>query len=298
MKSLLKRSILGLANRSSLVTDVAAYITRHASAQTHIKDSYGYLRERFIANGHGKHANESVREHLVRQFERIDREVPIGSSPTDGLFLAEMLLNMEAQGELVECGCYAGGSSAKLSLLARILNRRVTIFDSFEGLPAVEQQYLRDQHCRRSDEWVTDWTKGRYAARLDEVQSNIERYGDASVCRLIKGWFSDTLIPDNLPGQVSFAFVDVDLANSARDCFTAIWPLLSNGGIYVTHDTSYIKVLQELYSATLWREQFKSIPPILFGAGYGLCNESPHIGYMVKGESLSSEYLKNLTIDK
>jgi hypothetical protein len=162
----------------------------------------------------------------------------------------------------------------------------------------VEQYYLRDQHCRRSDDWVTDWTKERYRARLDEVQSSIKRYGDLSVCSLVKGLFNETLTPNNLPDQVSFAFADVDLANSARDCFTALWPLLSNCGIYVTHDTAYIKVLQELYSAKLWKEQFKSIPPILFGAGYGLCNDSPHIGYMVKGESLSSEYLKNLTMDK
>lgn len=294
MKSILKRSVLGIAKRSRLITNVAAFITRHANT----KDSYGYFRERFISNGKGKDVNESIREHLVRRFECIDQEVPIATTPTDGLLLAEMLLNVEAEGDIVECGCYAGGSSAKLSLLAKIRDRKLTVFDSFEGLPAVEQYYLRDQHCRRSDDWVTDWTKERYRARPDEVQNNIERYGDLSVCSLVKGLFNETLTPNNLPDQVSFAFADVDLANSARDCFTALWPLLSNCGIYVTHDTAYIKVLQELYSAKLWKEQFKSIPPILFGAGYGLCNDSPHIGYMVKGESLSSEYLKNLTMDK
>lgn len=205
---------------------------------------------------------------------------------------------MQADGSIIECGCYAGGSSAKLSIIAKLLNRELIVFDSFEGLPVVEQYYLRDQHCRRSNDWVTDWTKGRYAARLDEVQSNINRYGEPSICRLVKGWFNETLTNDNLPENVSFAFADVDLANSARDCFTAIWPLLSVRGIYVTHDTAYIKVLQELYNPELWKKQLKSIPPILFGAGYGLCNDSPHIGYMVKGESLSSEYLKSLTIDK
>lgn len=78
----------------------------------------------------------------------------------------------------------------------------------------------------------------------------------------------------------------------------ALWPRLSEKGVYVTHDTAYIKVLQELYDPGLWRDTFRTIPPILFGAGYGLCNDSPHIGYMVKGESLSPDYLKSLTIDK
>jgi O-methyltransferase len=174
----------------------------------------------------------------------------------------------------------------------------LTVFDSFEGLPSAEDRYLKDKHCRRSDDWVTDWSSGRYAARLDEVKANVERYGNLSVCKFVKGWFADTLLPHNLTTPIAFAFADVDLANSARDCFTAIWPILSNAGVYVTHDTSYIKVLQELYNPNLWREQFKGIPPILFGAGYGLCNDSPHIGYMVKGESLSPDYLKSLTIDK
>jgi O-methyltransferase len=299
MKRLLKLGVLGIAKRSSLVTDVAAYITRHTSVQaTHPRDSYGFFRERFIANGKKHPVNEAEREQLVQKFERIDHEVPIASTPTDGLFLAEMLLNVEADGDMIECGCYSGGSSAKLSILAKLLNRRLIVCDSFEGLPEVDQYYLRDQHCRRSDAWVTDWTSGRYAARQDFVQANIARYGETSVCRLVKGWFSNTLTFHNLPDRLSFAFVDVDLTNSARDCFTAIWPRLSEGGIFVTHDTAYIKVLQEFYSPKLWRDEFKAMPPILFGAGFGLCNDSPHMGYMVKGESLSPEYLKKLTIDK
>jgi len=298
MKSILKQSVLSVAKHSTFVTNLAVFITRHASTQINVKDTYGYLRERFIRNGKDKDVNESIRKDIVQKFERIDQNVPIGSTPTDGLILAEMLLSMKADGDIIECGCYAGGSSAKLSILATALNRKIIIFDSFEGLPAVEQYYLKDQHCRRSKNWVKNWDKGRYAAKIEEVSDNIEQYGNLSVCKLVKGFFSETLTNDNLPKQVSFSFIDVDLANSARDCFISIWPLISNYGIYVTHDTAYIKVLQEMYNPKLWKEQFKSIPPILFGAGYGLCNDSPHIGYMVKGDSLSSEYLKSLTIDK
>ena len=147
MKSILKRSVLGIAKHSNLVTNLAAFITRHASTQANIKDTYGYLRERFIMNGKDKDINESIRVDIVRRFERIDQEVPIASTPTDGLFLAEMLLNMQANGDIVECGCYAGGSSAKLSIIAKLLNRELIVFDSFEGLPVVEQYYLKDQHC-------------------------------------------------------------------------------------------------------------------------------------------------------
>lgn len=294
MEQLLKRSILGVARRSQLLRKAAQFIVTHTST----RDSYGYLKQKFIENGRNHCVEESVRLEIISRFECIDNNVPKGTTATDGIFLAELLLNMEAEGTIIECGCFAGGSSAKLSIIAKCLGRGLIVFDSFEGLPVVEQYYLRDQHCRRSDDWVTDWTAGRYAARLDEVQDNIKRYGEHSVCKFVKGWFNETLTDENLPERVAFAFTDVDLANSARDCFVAIWPRLSEQGIYVTHDTSYIKVLQEFYNPELWRHKFSGIPPILFGAGYGLCNDSPHIGYMVKGESLSPDYFKRLTVDK
>lgn len=298
MKSIIKRGILGVAQHSKLVTKLAAFITHSSVGEKNTKDTYGYLRERFIKNGDNHAIDSSKREELVKSFERIHASVPMGSTPTDGLILAEILMNLDAEGDFIECGCYAGGSSAKLSLVAKLLDRKLLVFDSFEGLPAVDQYNLKDQHCRRDSNWVTDWTEGRYAARMDEVQHNIEKYGDVSRCSFVKGWFSDTLTSDNLPNQIAFAFADVDLANSARDCFTALWPILSDRGVYVTHDTAYIKVLLEIYNPKLWRDQFKSIPPVLFGAGFGVCNDSPHIGYMVKEESPNPDYLKSLTIDK
>jgi len=294
----LKRTLIGLANGSAPIRRVAAFITENALSGEKPRDTYGNLKQRFVSLGEGSRFDTATRLEIVRRFERIDREIPMGSSSTDGLFLAEMLLSIDAEGAVVECGCYAGGSSSKLSIIARLLGRELVICDSFEGLPVAESRYLRDLHCRRSTEWVSDWTASRYAASLDDVRENIGKFGELSVCRFVKGWFSETLTDENLPKRVALAFADVDLANSARDCMVAIWPRLSEKGIYATHDTAYIKVLQELYRPELWRNTFKSTPPILFGAGYGLCDSSPHLGYMVKGDNLTAEYLKSLTIDK
>jgi predicted O-methyltransferase YrrM len=297
MSTLAKRVFLAVKSGSGATKRVAAKIARgHSAADPH--DSYAYLKPRFILNGQTSRFSESIRSEIVRRFEEIDRNVPMGTTATDGLFLAEMLLNAHAAGTIVECGCYAGASSAKLSILANLLERQLVIFDSFAGLPAVDEQYLRDKHCRRGESWVTDWTAGRYAAQLETVKSNVSRFGEIASCKFVQGWFSQTLNDANLPARVLLAFVDVDLADSARDCFVALWPRVADKGVYVTHDAAYIKVLQELYNPDLWMNTFKAIPPILFGAGYGLCDSSPHIGYMVKGEALSTDYLKSLTIDK
>lgn len=299
MKSFIKNACVGAVDSSRILQRIVSYIARNSNCvKRDFVDSYPYLRERFIENGKTHRIGSKTRLELIRKFELIDQSIQIASSPTDGLFLAEILFNVGTAGEIVECGCFSGGSSSKLSLLAEILDRKFIVFDSFEGLPSVDPYYLRDQHCRRSNEWVTDWEVGRYTGRLEQVQENISKFGCIARCQFVKGWFADTLNSKNIPSKVAFVFSDVDLANSAKDCFVPLWSKLENLGIFVTHDTAYIKVLQEFYNPQLWRDVFKSFPPVLFGAGFGLCNDSPHMGYMVKGDNLDPEYLKSLTIDK
>ena len=122
-------------------------------------------------------------------------------------------------------------------------------------------------------------------------------YGEPDRCHFVEGWFEDTLVPENLPAEACFVFADVDMAQSAQTCLTRLWPLLSRGGVYASHDVAYIKVLQALMSEEVWSNTLKSFPPILFGAGFGICDASPHPGYFVKGD-VSPEYLKQLTIQK
>ncbi len=38
-------------------------------------------------------------------------------------------------GDVLECGTWKGGSAANLSLVCRIVGRKLRVFDSFEGLP-------------------------------------------------------------------------------------------------------------------------------------------------------------------
>lgn len=291
-----KSAILAVARRSATARRIAGLITN--SLGTTGQDTYGYLRDCFIRLGTGHAVDGVARAEIVRRFEMIDRTVPISSTPTDGLILAQLLLATIGEGDVVECGCYAGGSSAKLSIVAHALGKKLVVFDSFEGLPDVDEYHLKDHHARRGAGWVTDWTAGRYAARLDEVKHNVERFGEIGNCTFVKGWFSDTLPGAGLPDRVCLAFTDVDIASSARDCIENIWPRLTEGAIFVSHDAAYIKVLQALHDEDMWRNRFNSFPPIFFGAGYGVYNSSPHIGYFVKGKALAPEYLKRLTLDQ
>lgn len=256
---------------------------------------YGRLKEVFIENGKGNRYERSARQALVRQFELIDREVPIASSPVEGLALAEMVMQLNTQGDIVECGCYSGGSTAKLSLVAALTGRKVVVFDSFEGLPEVDEYNLDDRHARRGSGWTTPWSKGRYAARRDLVEANVRQFGAINVCSFIEGWFENTLTPSNLEFELGLAFVDVDIPSSARQCFDALWPRLFAKGVFVTHDTAYLKVLKEFMTSDAWDRGGN--PPLLIGAGFGLGDTAPHVGFMVKGE-IDPDYIKSLTLER
>src|SRR5712664_3938800 len=108
MPELAKRVVLALARRSNLIQKAAVYIATNVPS-AHVKDTYGYLKERFVENGAASRFDRATRSAIVSRFEAIDREVRMGTTPTDGLFLAELLLNVEAAGDVIECGCYAGG---------------------------------------------------------------------------------------------------------------------------------------------------------------------------------------------
>lgn len=296
MRALLLRTLDGTA---------VARLARRGAVQNAVQrlslqfgpQGYLALREQFIDNGRSDRWGRSARREIVQRFEHIHRSVDIASSRTDGLFLAEAVLSTSAVGDLIECGCYRGGSTAKLSVLASVTGRKLRVFDSFEGLPEVDDENKNDHHSRHGASWTTPWTAGRYAARLELVEDNVRRYGEIGVSSFVKGFFETTLKPENLPHKIAVAFADVDIPSSARECLLALWPRLDAGGVYFTHDVAYLKVIQALTDHDLWARIFREPVPPLFGAGFGLGDGSPHLGYFVKGP-VTAAYLKSLTLAK
>jgi O-methyltransferase len=315
-KILFDKTVVALVRKSKVLQRIVDYTYIHSKTEgggidlpghskycflpghdtEYCKKSYGALRNLFLNPLNGTRTELEIRAEIVERFERIDREVDIKSSPVEGLYLAEAALSIECDGAIVECGCYTGGSTAKLSILADVTGRDLVAFDSFEGLPVPGQSEKVDQHMRRRVELEHEWVSGEYSGSLDAVKSVVSKYGSLSRCRFVKGWFENTLAT-HLPDPISLAFVDVDLASSAGDCIRHIWPRLAHSGIFFTHDVSYVKVLQSLMSESLWRDEFKEHPPILYGAGFGLGDAAAHIGFAVKGND-DANYIKAISLSK
>lgn len=163
-------------------------------------------------------------------------------------------------GVLVEAGCFKGGSTAKLSLLAELAGRELVVFDSFEGLPDNDES---GQVTIQGE--VSDFRKGRYLGRLDEVRDNVRRFGAVDRCRFVKGWFEDTMPGFDEP--VLAAFVDVVLVSSTRTCLKTLFPLLQPSGSVFSQDAHLSRVAALLGSESFWRDEFGRHAPRIDGLG-------------------------------
>jgi hypothetical protein len=119
------------------------------------------------------------------------------------------LRRMPADGYVLECGVYKGGTIRYIA--RRVPRREVHGFDSFSGLP---------------ESWAGNTSGFDARGRLPKVPSNV---------KLHQGFFSDSLRPwlASHAGPVVFLHIDCDIYSSTRDIFQALAPRLVAGTIIV-----------------------------------------------------------------
>ncbi|WP_375485443.1 TylF/MycF/NovP-related O-methyltransferase [uncultured Mycobacterium sp.] len=212
---------------------------------------------------------------LLAAMVRNNMLVPSASIWVTHLLMATEILNVppSVKGVIVECGCFKGGSTVNLSLVAAACGRELHVFDSFAGLPDPSPE--DSGHLLLVDSEVQTYARGAYAGTLQEVTSNIERFGARDACTFHKGYFEDTLPQFDQP--IVFAFVDVDLASSVKTCLEYLWPLLIDGGYLFTDEAPHLEIAGLFYDRQWWSEVLGTEPPGLVGAGNGL-GLFPHEG--------------------
>jgi O-methyltransferase len=149
-------------------------------------------------------------------------------------------------GVVVDCGCFRGGSTINLSLGCALAGRELHVYDSFERRP--------------------DPAETRPAHLLEEVRSNVERYGRLDVCSFHPGFFSDSM--SGFDSECVLASVDVDLRSSLEDCVRALWPYLADGGSLFLHEARHREMVDFFDDQEWWREGVDA--PGLIGGGTGL----------------------------
>jgi O-methyltransferase len=165
-----------------------------------------------------------------------------------------------SKGIIAEAGSYKGGSSAKISLAARLAKRKFFIFDSFEGLPA--HQEIHEKNIFGGEAY---FPPGSYAGSLEEVKTNIRKFGAIEVCEFKKGWFENTM--PLLRESIGVGYLDVDLESSTRTCLKYLYPLVIPGGILLSQDGHLPWIIRLLANEEFWQKQVGCEKPEMIGLG-------------------------------
>jgi O-methyltransferase len=203
---------------------------------------------------------------LIRKFRTIRANVECPHNESHILsFVVELFsLPVSVPGVIVEAGCYKGGSTAKISIAAQLIGRPLVVFDSFQGLPPNDEPHTTTHQGDDISGWFLE---GAFAGTLDEVRSNVERFGAIEVCEFIPGWFDVTMPTFDTP--IAAAYLDVDLADSTRTCLRYLWPRLSPGGVLVSQDGDFPLVTEVFADRGFWKEEVGVTIPTIKGLGNG-----------------------------
>ena len=223
---------------------------------------------------------------IAAKMLRNHRRIPTGSTIHEHLVIAIELLNLspDENGRIVECGCYKGGSTANLSLIVGLCDRRLEVFDSFAGMPTPEE---RDRnHTNLNAESLHVYSENDWDSSLEEVRENVAKYGNRSVCTFHPGYFEETL--PAFEEDCALVFLDVGLRASAEVCLEQLWPLLNNNSSLFSHDVTHMEISALFFDDAWWRTHLGCPAPGMVGSGSGLGLHpdangfSSSLGYAVK----------------
>ncbi len=152
-----------------------------------------------------------------------------------GLYRAlHYVVSRNIPGDVVECGCAQGGSAALMALTLRQLRsqRKLWLFDTFEGLPAPTAE--------DPDFEVADLFTGTCVGKLNEVRELFDRLGVLDGTEFVKGLFQQVLPATAVP-QISVLHIDGDWYESVKVCLEFLYNKVAPQGVIQFDDYGYWK---------------------------------------------------------
>jgi hypothetical protein len=222
----------------------------------------------------------TARYIILKKFRQIHKCLPCAHSEVELLHIADEILRVPSnvKGDIIECGVWKGGSTCKLSIVAKMTRRKLIACDSFEGLPEPEEH---DRVHVHSNGYVEIYKKGDFASSIEEVKANLHKFGEPESVELVKGWFNETL-PKLRNRRAILVFIDVDLQESIKCCLENLWPILVKEGKFFTHEAHHTLTAKLLTDKNFWKNLGEVTPPKFIGALRGLGKLEPCLGYLQK----------------
>lgn len=142
------------------------------------------------------------------------------------------VVSREIAGDVVECGSAQGGSAALMALTLRRMGaqRKLWLFDTFEGLPAPSSH--------DPDFEIADLFTGTCVGTLDEVRELFQRLQVADNVDFVKGLFQETL-PVTPVARIAVLHIDGDWYESVKICLDCLYDKVVSGGVIQFDDYGY-----------------------------------------------------------
>lgn len=157
----------------------------------------------------------------------LPQRYPIISDQVDQAELVTILQELakcQAEGSIVEFGCYIGTTS--LFIRRVIGNRDFHVYDSFEGLPEKVDQDISPVG--------EQFKKGELSISKKQFIQEFRKAG-LQLPTIHKGWF-DQLHAEDVPTQIAFAFLDGDYYESVKVPLKLIEKKLAPGAVIIVDD--------------------------------------------------------------
>lgn len=134
-------------------------------------------------------------------------------------------------GCIVECGVWRGGMSAGIAEV--MPDRKVFLFDSFEGLPPAQEIDGNDaMEWQKNKEGAYYFDNCKAEMHFAERAMNMAK-ADAT---FFKGWFNETLPVAHLDQEIAVLRIDADWYESTWDCLNFLYPKIVKGGLIILDD--------------------------------------------------------------
>ena len=145
------------------------------------------------------------------------------------------VLEFGIPGDLVECGVWRGGAAFLMADVLRqagVHDRKVWLFDSFEGLPPPQEidgpAALAYPTTNKAD---------NCRASLEELRRSAAELQLGGHTRFVKGWFDKTLpVTRDQIGAISLLRIDSDWYSSVRCCLENLYDQVAAQGFIVLDD--------------------------------------------------------------
>jgi hypothetical protein len=138
------------------------------------------------------------------------------------------------EGDIVECGCWRGGSSAIMLYRERQIKNKsnIYIYDSFEGLPAPNDIATDGLKAQKINTGELSWLKANKEDVIS-IMKKLNIYDDR--VHIIKGWFNQTTI-DSPVQKIAILHSDGDLYESTKTVLENFYHKVVHNGFIVNND--------------------------------------------------------------